>query len=1030
MASLNHSYRLVWSARLGTWMAVAECTAARGKGGRRGVPARLALIVLAAAGLGGGAAWAGGLPQGGQVVQGSGTLSQSASTLTVNQASSKLVTNWQSFSIGAGQTVQFVQPSTSSVALNRVLGSDVSTIQGSLRANGQVFLLNPNGVLFTPTARVDTAGLIASTLGMSDGDFLAGRYRLQGASTASVENQGSLRVDGGGVALVAATVRNIGEIQADSGFVGLGSGQDVTVDFGGTVKLQVNQGALDSLIENGGAVRADGGQVLFTAKAAGSLSRSVINQTGVVQARTLASGAAGEILLLGDMTQGTLNAGGVLDASAPVAGPGGKIETSAAVVSTAPGLTVDAGSAHGQGGTWVIDPYDYTINSTAAANIGTALNTGTSVTVMTQSNVASYGSAGASSGNGDITVASAITKSAGGDATLTLQADRNIAINSPITSTSGALGITLSAANNAAGSLGGVNVGANLVSNGGRILIGGAGGNQTTARSYGIGYALNSASSAPAVQIGTNVSITSGGGDITINGQTSAANSGSYSAVKGGLYLLSGATLDSGGGNLYLSGISTGGDKVFGFGVEANSGTTTTFRTSASSGVMVVDAQNTANPLGALGLVNNGNQARVQFWAPSVAHMLFRINGNNKATTFTISPPCQSAYPNCGTMVIPGGNQSYTSASYNVVNMAMVPLYVFSGTASRTYDGLTDTAGLTYSALNGPTGFSVANLGTLAFSTPSKNVGTYSSLVPGASNPANYSSGGTTYAVAYFNQGTYTVTPKTVSNFTAGNKVYDGTTAARVTSSDLIVGDAVTVNATGGFAQSNVGNGVTVNVTGVGISGADAGNYTVTGGGSISTTANITPAPLTVTANDASKTYDGQGYSGGNGVGYSGFVNGETAAVLSGTPSFGGTSQGAVNAGTYAITPGGLSAGNYALSYQSGTLTVDPATLTVTANTAARTYGAANPGLGASVSGFVNGETLASATTGTLTLATAATASSPVGSYAITGSGLSANHGNYTVVQAAGNSAALSVTPAPLTVTANDASKTYDGQGY
>ncbi|NBD19343.1 filamentous hemagglutinin N-terminal domain-containing protein [Aquabacterium fontiphilum] len=930
-ASLNHVYRLVWSERLMGWVPVPERASARGKAGRGGARARAAAVALGVLGLLASVeAGANGLPSGGQIVQGSGSIGVVGNTMTVTQDTARMVANWQGFNIGAGQTVRFVQPSASAVALNRVLGGDVSVIQGALRANGQVFLLNPNGVLFSPTAQVDTAGLLASTLAMSDTDFMAARHRLQGDSTAAVVNEGQIQVrQQGGLALVAATVRNVGTLQADGGFVGLASGQDVTVDFGGAVKLQVHQGAIDSLIENGGAVRADGGRIFFTAKAADELSRSVINQTGVVRARTLASGAQGEILLIGDMVHGELNAGGTLDASAPVGGAGGFIETSAAHVTTLDGLTVTAQAASGMGGKWLIDPFDYVINATAAANIVAALNTGTSVTVTTQTSQAAYG--GGASGSGDITVASAINKTAGGNATLELLADRNIIVNSAISSTSGTLGITLSAANNTASNLGGVAVNANLTSNGGRILIGGAGGNQTTAQSYGIGYALNSSSTSAAVQIGTNVAIRSGGAHITINGRSGATGSGTYSGTRGGIYVLSGATVDTGGGNLYMSGHSTAHDKVFGFGLEANSGTTTTFRTASSGGGIVVDARNSQDPLGSLGLTNNGSQARIQFWAPSVAHFLFRLNGSNQAAVFTRNPPCNANYPNCGTMVIPGGNQSYTSAGYNAVNMAMKPLYIFTGSGSRVYDGTTAATGLTYTHLGGPTGFAVNDLGTLTFATPTKHVGSYTALTPGAGNLGTYTSGGTDYAVAYFNEGVYSITPRTISAFTASNKVYDGTTAANITSTDIVSGDAVTVNATGGFASAGVGNGISVNVSAVALSGADAGNYTVAASGAISATANITPAPLTVRALSLTKTYDGLVFSGGNGVEYIGFVNGEDDAVLTGTLNYGGTSQGAVNAGSYTITAGGLSAANYALTFADGTLKIQPAMLSVIA---------------------------------------------------------------------------------------------------
>jgi filamentous hemagglutinin family protein len=1004
-------------------------------------PRRLPVALAAALLLQAGAALAAGaLPSGAQVAAGQASIHRAGNTLTIQQATPKLVTNWQDFSIGAGQTVQFVQPSASAVALNRVLGANVSTIQGALKANGQVFLLNPNGVMFSPGAQVDVGGIVASTLNLADGDFARGVYRFQGPSTQAVHNQGRITAaDGGAVALIAAKLSNSGSLQADRGQVLLGAGNDVTLDLGAAVKLQIHQGALDAQIDNGGAVRADGGTVLLTAKAADALSTAVINQTGVVRARTLATGERGEIVLLADMAHGTLHAGGRLDATAPGGGHGGFIETSGAYVEMQPGLQVDAGARSGRGGTWLVDPFDYTIDATAAANIVGALNTGTSVTVTTQANTAAYGAT--ASGSGDITVASAITKSAGGAATLTLQADRSVIVNAPITSTSGALGITLSAANNPSSNLGGVNVGANLTSNGGRILIGGAGGNTGAGTLYGIGYALNPTLSDPAVKIGTNVTISSGGGNITINGRSAATAAGSYTGVRGGVYVLSGATVDSGGGNTYVSGVSAADDKVFGFGLEASAGTTTTFRTATSSGALVVDARNSVNALGALGLTSNGSQARIQFWAPSVAHFLFRINGDNKATVFTQSPPCNAGYPNCGTMVIPGGNQSYTSAGYNVVSMAMLPIYVFTGSGTKEYDGNTDATGVALSSLGGPGGFSVGNLGTLSFSTASKHVGDYDILASSPSNPSGFSSG--TYAVAYFNQGSYTITPKPLSSFQAVNKTYDGTTAANVTASGIVNGDTVTINATGGFTSANVDTGIPVSVTAVSLGGADAGNYSVPAFGTINTTANITPAPLTVTAANDSRTYDGNAYSGGNGVTYNGLVNGEQAAsVLGGTLSYTGSSQGAVNVGSYVITPQGLTAnhGNYSITFADGALTIDPAALTAITGSltgsASRVYdGTANATLAPGnflLSGFAGGEgATVTKTSGSYDDANVGssklvTVTLDASDFQATGSTNLANYSLPTTVS--GNIGAI--TPAALSVTAAAASKTYDGQAF
>ena len=117
------------------------------------------------------------LPSGGSVAAGAATLSSGANTLTVNQSSQNAVLNWQSFSIAQGEAVRFAQPNSSSVALNRVTGPDPSSILGSLSANGKVFLVNPNGILFGANAQVNVGGLVASTLNISDADFMAAREK-------------------------------------------------------------------------------------------------------------------------------------------------------------------------------------------------------------------------------------------------------------------------------------------------------------------------------------------------------------------------------------------------------------------------------------------------------------------------------------------------------------------------------------------------------------------------------------------------------------------------------------------------------------------------------------------------------------------------------------------------------------------------------------------------------------------------------------------------------------------------------------
>ncbi|WP_159839027.1 YDG domain-containing protein, partial [Burkholderia sp. 8Y] len=1022
-ASLNHVYRLVWNRRYNRFVPAAETQRACRKtaSGRKG----LAATILGASALVSGPGWGASLPTNGHITAGTGTISQSGESLTVNQSSGRLAIDWNSFSIGQGNTVNFVQPSASAVVLNRVTGSDVSVIQGALNAPGHVFLVNPNGVLFMPTAQVNVGGLVASTLQLSDSDFMAGKYHFSGSSSNAIVNQANIQTTAGGaIALVAARIVNTGALVARGGSVLMGAGSDVTLDFGGPVKVQVNKGVLNALIDNGGAIQADGGLIYLRASAADTLLSTVINNTGVIRARTLANGETGQISLVGDMTHGRAVVGGTLDASAPSGGNGGAIETSAADLVTLPNLRVTASAKAGTSGSWLIDPYDYTIDSTAASNIVSALNSGTSVTVTTQSGNASYGSTGA--GSGDITVSSAIGKTAGSNATLTLQADRDITVNAPITSSSGKLNVVLSAANASGATVGGVAVNANINSNGGDVLIGGAAGSVYN----GIGYALNRTSTAnPAVLVGTGVSIASQGGNITINGQSSASSS-SYDGTKAGVYFLSGATVDSGGGNLLVSGKSTTSAKEFGISVEANSNTLTTFKTSGGSGSIVFDASNSQGVNGALGLVNAGNQARVIFTSPSVANLLFLINGSAQLTTFTYHPPCgNSSFPNCGTLEVPGSNGSYLYATYQAVNMATLPVYVFqTGSGSKVYDGTTAATGLSFSSLGAPSGFDVSNLSTYpVYATPSKNVGTYQSLIPSSGNATSYTSGSNTYAVGYFNNGSYTITPKSLTPI-ASDKVYDGTTAAAVTASGIVSGDNVNVSGTGSFSSANVGSYNNVSISGIALSGQDAGNYSLASSSVNSASASITPRTVTVSA---TKTYDGSTDMTGY-VTIGNLVSGESLGY-SGATANSRTVAGASYLSALSLTDGtnGL-ASNYQLPTLSSAsanngASITPKSLTVAGISAAdKTYDGTTAAtvstVGATLGGLITGDAVTLASTGGFGDKNAAVGKTVNLNNSLSG----ADAANYTV--GGQSTTTATITPKSLTVAGiSAADKTYDG---
>ncbi len=422
---------------------------------RRPLLGSTALVRLALIGLAGSLAFAGqaqaqSLPTGGSVVAGAATITGGANSVTINQTSGAAAINWESFNIARGNSVTFVQPNSNSVALNRVLGPDASQIFGNLTANGKVFLVNPNGVLFGAGSQVNVGGLVASTLNITDADFMAGNYRFAGSGGGAVLNQGTITAaDGGFVALLGAHVANDGTIAARFGSVALAGGEAITLDVAGDglLNIVVDKGAVGALVRNGGLIRADGGNVLLTAQGAGQLLGTVVNNSGVIEARTIDS-HAGVIRLLGDMESGAVNLTGTIDASAPGGGNGGFIETSAAHVNIAASSKVSTFAENGVTGTWLIDPQDFIIG--AGGNISgatlSALLVTNNVTITTLPGpdatvpgtppTTTFGTT--LSGNGDIIVNDAIAWTATpSTTTLRLNAFRDVVFNAAVTATNG-----------------------------------------------------------------------------------------------------------------------------------------------------------------------------------------------------------------------------------------------------------------------------------------------------------------------------------------------------------------------------------------------------------------------------------------------------------------------------------------------------------------------------------------------------------------------------------------------------------------
>ncbi|EHL2774285.1 filamentous hemagglutinin N-terminal domain-containing protein [Salmonella enterica subsp. enterica serovar Hvittingfoss] len=267
------------------------------------------------------------LPTGGQIVAGQGSISTNGNQMTISQNTHGLVTNWNTFDVGQNHTVQFVQPDSSAVALNRVTGGHESQILGTLTANGQVMLVNPAGVMFGKGATVNTAGLVASTKNISNADFMAGHYTFSGGSDAGAEvvNQGNLTTtEGGFIVLAADRVKNSGNIHTPGGKTVLAAGDKVTLqlDNTGLASVSVSGSVVNALVENSGLLSATDGRVYLTARGKDMLLNTVVNNTGTVEASGL-SGHGGEIVLNGG-DSGVVSQSGTLLADSKT-GHGGKI---------------------------------------------------------------------------------------------------------------------------------------------------------------------------------------------------------------------------------------------------------------------------------------------------------------------------------------------------------------------------------------------------------------------------------------------------------------------------------------------------------------------------------------------------------------------------------------------------------------------------------------------------------------------------------------------------------------------------------
>lgn len=642
-------------------------------------------------------------PEGAQVVRGRAKFHQNGNVTRIRVSDGAII-NYDRFNIGAGERVRFVQPDASSRVLNRISGDSPTRIDGTLRANGNVYFVNPAGVTFGNGAVIDVGGLYAAAGNITNRDFINNVNRFTGL-TGSVVNEGSINTDGGVAALIGREVANRGVITADKGVVAMVAGEDVVLsERGSTISVRVEglartEGAqVEGVgVENSGTVSAKRGRALMVA---GDMYSLAINNTGRVQARhttiegqgnaTVKVGGeidarnaangdrggtveiTGQRVVLSDAKidasgksgGGTVHIGGELQGGGTMrtadttlvstgteiradatqsgdggqivvwadnhtgfygtasaeggaqAGDGGFIETSGKETLDIRGGRVSAAAKAegGKGGTWLLDPRNVTIDAVATsggafdagnpdtftpnaddavvdvADIVMALEGGTSVQILT-------GNTGAQDGN--ITVASAINKTAGGDATLTLRAANDINVNADITSTAGALTVEL-LANDATNGNDDLNGAAGSVSIASGVTIDTFGGDLVV---RGEGFAADAMSTIAAgagmvdVNVGGNVTL----GAVSADALTVVAD-GSYQGLGAtGLNITNNASITTTAGGIELGATTVGGT----FQAVSNGGDITQTDAIAITGTSTFIARNGTG--GEIFLTDSGN---------------------------------------------------------------------------------------------------------------------------------------------------------------------------------------------------------------------------------------------------------------------------------------------------------------------------------------------------------------------------------------------------------------------------------------
>lgn len=963
---MNHTYRLVWN-EAGQCQSPAPETA-RGRGKHSSVKP-LAAVLLAIF-----TCNAHALPTGAQIAAGQVGIAAAGKQMTLDQASKAAIVNWQSFNVARDEALRIRQGGADAAMLARVVGNAGSEIFGRIQADGRLYLINQRGVIIGKDAVIDTAAFMATTRNISDADFLrGGTFTFSGDSMAGIENLGTVRAAEGNVMLFAHTVSNSGILQAPKGAVNLAAGNELLLaapgvpDFLVRTTLPATTAAATG-IDNSGLIEAAQAQLKA---AGGSVYELAINQSGTIRA-TGVEERDGRVILTAD--GGAVLVSGTVSAR-KAGGSGGEILVGGDMHGANPGVANAARTAVTE--TAVLDA-----SSTAADG------SGGKVVVWADGNTwysgamtARGGEQGGNGGNAEVSGKGNLVFSGSADLRAPNGKQGTLLLDpTTIDIVAGAAGANpggMTTSGSAHTWPFAADAGAQTITNGTVNALLGTGNLDLQANNSLTVSAAISSSAANSLKLWAPT-ITANAGISLPNGVLyfmAPSAGGSLTSAAGAAINVNQVNIDGSYATVTLGGAVTAATLTF---------------EKVIGGATSLNITNSANNISGLQFIGTLNSLTSAAVASSSA-----MSVSGQATTtgaITLTSGGNLTMLNTA-LLTAGGTATLASTGGAFINQAGTGLLAGAGRK------------LIYTATEGG-GFTAGGLGYAQ---------TYS--VSYANDPQG--AGNVIYIASAAPMPTMTITANSLSRFYGQSDpvftaALNGGTAAALTAPVLF--------------QIVEPSHLNVGIYTIMPYGASSSAYQLN---YVNGTLTVNPAPLQIIVNNASKTYGAANPA--LSVQYSGLANGDGSGIVSGL----GLSTAATTGspvGSYAIVPSGASVAvpyggtvpNYTISYVNGALTINPAPLTVTAPNLSRLYGAANTGLSAQYSGFVNGETAAAALMPDslflpqVTLSTAATAASPVGAYAIIPSGLRQTGANYTPVYVNGT---LTINKAPLNISINDATR-------